>query len=66
MVMVVNAPGSFHDSTVLELGDIYTKLELIFDKFGVRSVVDLAFLIHAEYFLLNLARIIQLPTIHGI
>ena len=52
VAMVVNAPGSFHDSTILEYGDLYEKLENLFDETGVCSVVDSAFVVSKKnYFI---------------
>lgn len=39
----LNAPGSFHDSTVASYGDIYERLESVFNNTGGKCVVDSAF-----------------------
>ena len=51
--MVINAPGSFHDSSILDYGRLYTRLEKLFDCHGVRSVVDSAFLVEKKTSLLS-------------
>ncbi len=38
-----NIPGCIHDSQVAEWGNIYNKLEAIFDKYGVQCAVDSGF-----------------------
>ena len=58
VAMVVNAPGSFHDSVIFEYGDLYEKLENLFDETGVRSVVDSAFVVSKKIISSNLVRII--------
>jgi DDE superfamily endonuclease len=40
---VVNAPGSFHDSTIAELGGIYDLLREAYDRTGGKCVIDSAF-----------------------
>lgn len=39
----INAPGSMHDSSIAEWGGVYEKLQLMYDRYGVRCVVDSAF-----------------------
>ena len=41
--MVINAPGSMHDSTVMEIGEMYDLLEVIHKEHGVAFCVDSAF-----------------------
>jgi hypothetical protein len=43
LIATFNMTGSFHDSTVAEYGDVYAKLEEMFDKYGVNCTADLAF-----------------------
>ncbi len=38
-----NIPGCIHESQVAEWGNIYAKLETMFDKYGVRCAVDSGF-----------------------
>ncbi len=38
-----NIPGCIHDSQVAEWGNIYTKLETMFDRYGVQCAVDSGF-----------------------
>ena len=42
-IAAFNMPGSFHDSTVAEYGGVYAKLEVMFDKYGMKCTADLAF-----------------------
>ena len=46
--MVINAPGSLHDSSVSEFGSLYQKLEKVFQSQNVSCVVDSA-LKNVEY-----------------
>ena len=39
----LNAPGSFHNSTIADFGDIYAKLARAYEETGGRCVVDSAF-----------------------
>ena len=41
-ICLVNAPGTFHDSTMADYG-VYEKMEMIYDKFGAKVVVNSAF-----------------------
>ena len=41
--MVINAPRSMHDSTVIEVGGMYELLEAIHKDHGVAFCVDSAF-----------------------
>ena len=38
-----NVPGCCHDSTVDDWGDVYVKLEKVYNKHGLKFVIDLAF-----------------------
>ncbi len=38
-----NVPGSVHDSQVAEFGNIYNKLEEVYDLYGAKCCVDSAF-----------------------
>jgi hypothetical protein len=40
---LINAPGSIHDSTMAKWGDIYSKLETIYEQMDAKCVVDSAF-----------------------
>lgn len=42
-IAAVNYPGSFHDSQIAEWGNVYQKLESVFEANGGRCVVDSAF-----------------------
>ncbi len=42
-IAFMNCPGATHDSTVSEWGDIYNKLERVFEEIGGICCVDLAF-----------------------
>uniref|UniRef100_A0A7S4AMZ1 DDE Tnp4 domain-containing protein n=1 Tax=Pseudo-nitzschia australis TaxID=44445 RepID=A0A7S4AMZ1_9STRA len=48
----INAPGSWHDSTMAEYG-IYDGLEELFNQHGVRVVVDSAFRLASQPFLIK-------------
>lgn len=39
----INAPGSMHDSTIAEWGNMYSKREAVYERTGGRCVVDFAF-----------------------
>jgi hypothetical protein len=39
----LNAPGMMHDSTLADYGNIYEKLEHVFEETGGKEAVDLAF-----------------------
>lgn len=43
IMSVVNAPGSVHDSTLADWGDVYEKLRTIYDQTGGVCVADSAF-----------------------
>ena len=42
-VACMNVPGSIHDSTVAEWGEVYDKLEKVYEKNGGKCAVDSAF-----------------------
>ena len=39
----LNAPGSWHDSYIAEMGKLYEKLKSVYDATGGIAVIDLAF-----------------------
>ena len=41
--MVLNCPGSVHDSMVCEWGDVHTKLEDLWNRYGAKCCADSAF-----------------------
>ena len=43
VAMVINAPGALHDSTLMEMGKLYDKMETWANDHSVRMVVDSAF-----------------------
>jgi len=51
-ICVVNAPGSFHDSTISEYG-VYDKMESVYDRCGAKVVVDSAFHVSGNEFLIQ-------------
>jgi hypothetical protein len=55
-ITVLNAPGSLHDSAVAFYGGVYDELQELYNKFGVRTVVDSAFKIGEGNFLLKSAQ----------
>jgi hypothetical protein len=48
-----NVPGSVHDSQVAELGNIYQKLEQVYESTGGKCCVDSAFSNHKKDYLLK-------------
>jgi len=57
-ICVINAPGTFHDSSIAEYG-VYQGLEKVFDCTGGRVVVDSAFRLQAKGFLLRSAQTVK-------
>jgi len=53
---VVNAPGSVHDSTLAEWGEVYEDLEDAYERTGGKCVVDSAFASNDNAFLLKSAQ----------
>eukprot|EP00957_Ditylum_brightwellii_P046017 3491196-Ditylum_brightwellii.AAC.1 len=51
--MIINVPRSTHDSTVAEYGFIYKKLDNLYNKCGVKTVVDSAFSLKQNDFLIK-------------
>jgi hypothetical protein len=43
-IIAIDAPGNMHDSKVADYGKVYTKLKLLYEAHGAKSVVDAAFL----------------------
>jgi hypothetical protein len=54
--MALNVPGCTHDSIATNYGFIYKKLEVLYNRFGVKTVVDSAFLLRNSKFLIKLAQ----------
>ena len=52
---ILNAPGTFHDSTMSDYG-VYQGLEMVYDKCGGKVVVDSAFKIAGAKFLVKSAQ----------
>jgi hypothetical protein len=50
---VMNAPGCIHDSTLSDFGDIYDKLQHLYETRNVKTVVDSAFSLSAGEFLVK-------------
>ena len=44
VAMTINAPGCMHDSGIATYGSMYDKMQYMFDTYGVKSVVDSAFM----------------------
>ena len=44
VLMCINAPGAMHDSTIAHYGHMYDELEKMYLEYGVKTVVDSAFL----------------------
>ena len=51
-IFSLNAPGTFHDSTMAEYG-IYHKMEQLHDEYGVKVVVDSAFNLSGKPYLIQ-------------
>jgi hypothetical protein len=43
VMCLINAPGTIHNSTMVEWGGVYMKLETIYERTGGKCVVDSAF-----------------------
>ena len=52
-IAFMNLPGATHDSTIADLGGIYSKLESVFMAYGVRCTVDSAFRVRDAPYLLK-------------
>jgi hypothetical protein len=55
-IAALNAPGSLHDSIVAFYGGVHESLEKLHEEYGVRTVVDSAFKIGNDSFLLKSAQ----------
>ena len=51
-ICTLNAPGTFHDSTMAEYG-VYQKMEELYNDFGVKIVVDSAFNLAGKPYLIQ-------------
>eukprot|EP00957_Ditylum_brightwellii_P199396 15198434-Ditylum_brightwellii.AAC.1 len=51
--MVINMPGAMHDSMAAEYGFIYKKFACLFDRCGAKTVVDSAFSLKRNKFLIK-------------
>jgi hypothetical protein len=49
----LNAPGTMHDSTLADYGKVYEKLEAVFDETGGKVVVDSAFRLANNNFIIK-------------
>jgi hypothetical protein len=56
----LNAPGTMHDSTLVDYGNVYEKLEAVFDETGGKVVVDSAFRVVVIVLLSNLDKMSHL------
>ena len=63
VAMVVNAPGAMHDSTLMDMGGLYDKMEQWASSFDIRMVVDSAFQYIDRPFLSRVRRIMSQPEI---
>ena len=61
VAMVVNAPGAMHDSTLMDMGRLYDKMEQWASSFDIQMVVDSAFQCINRPFLSRVPRIISQP-----
>eukprot|EP00957_Ditylum_brightwellii_P088248 6722949-Ditylum_brightwellii.AAC.1 len=52
-VMVINMHGATHDSTAVEYGFIYEKIGCLFDSCGAKTVLDSAFSLKRNDFLIK-------------
>lgn len=48
-----NAPGCCHDRTIVDWGNIYTKLERVYEETGLKFVIDSAFASRTYPFLIK-------------
>ena len=51
-ICTLNAPGTFHDSTMADYG-IYEKMEQLYEEYGVKVVVDSAFNLSGKPYLIQ-------------
>jgi hypothetical protein len=51
-ICTINAPGTFHDSTMADYG-VYHKMEELYNEFGVKVVVDSAFNLSDKLYLIK-------------
>lgn len=51
-ICTINAPGTFHDSTMADYG-VYEKMETIYNSYGAKVVVDSAFNLQQKPFLIK-------------
>jgi hypothetical protein len=49
----LNTTGTMHDSTLAEYNNVYKKLEAVFDEFGGKVVVDSAFRVANNNFIIK-------------
>jgi len=64
-IAYINIPGSVHDSQVAEYGNIYDKLELVYDRDGAQCTVDSAFgNITREYLIKSSQELIHINNHH--
>jgi DDE superfamily endonuclease len=59
-IICFNVPGSVHDSKVAEWGNIYQKLEAVYERTGARCTVDSAFSLSNKPFLIKSSQRVQL------
>ena len=60
--MVINGPGSMHDSTLALYGSIYDRLEKMYNHYDIKAVVDSAFMsVHMQ----NLIQSAQTPALNA-
>ena len=60
--MVINGPGSMHDSTLALYGGIYDRLEKMYNDYDVKAVVGLAFM---SVQIQNLIQSAQTPALNA-
>ena len=55
-IIYINVPGSVHDSQVANYGNMYNKLELVYERDGAQCTVDSAFGNVSREFLIELSQ----------
>ncbi len=59
----LNAPRTMHDSTLADYGNVYEKLEHVFEETGGKVVVDSAFCLANNEFIIKLGQNVPLGNL---
>ena len=62
---ILNAPGTFHDSTIADYG-IYKKMRSLYDEYDVKVVVDSAFMSKQDYLIESSQKDPMTKGAHGV